>query len=95
VGATEVVRQERQRRESLGGNVTQVFGNIENLDQTGVAAAEHRHVCPVGWRPAQRRFQHLAGNPRLELNIHSDDIRQEVEGCFGRMAPHDDVVQLL
>ena len=95
VGAAEVVGQERQRREPLGSDVTQVLGNIEHLDQTGVAAAEHRHVGAVGRRPAQRRLQHLAGNPHLELNFHSDDIRQEADEGFGRMAAHDDVVQLL
>ena len=95
LGAGEVVGQKRQRGEALRRDVAQVLGNIEHLDQAGVATTEHGDVRAVGRRPAQRRLQHVAGNPQLELDLHADDVGEERDECLRRMASHDDVMQLL
>ena len=95
LGAGEVVGQKRQRGEALRRDVAQVLGNIEHLDQAGVATTEHGDVRPVGRRPAQRRLQHVAGNPQLELDLHADDLGEERDECLRRMTSHDDVMQLL
>ena len=57
------------------------------------------HQAPIE-RDAERTSAHdvqksRLDTPHLELNFHSDDIRQDADECFSRMAPHHDVVQFL
>ena len=93
--AAEVLGQERQRCEALRCDVAQMLGNIEHLDQTGVATTEHGDVRPVGRWPAQRRLQHVAWNPKLELDLDADDFGEERDKGLRRMALHDNVMKLV
>ena len=95
VRAAELVGQKRQRGQTLRRDVAQVLRHVEHLDEPRIAGADHRDVCAVGRRPTQRRLQNFARHPQLELHLHPDDVGQKRDEGLGRMASHDDVVQLL
>ena len=91
---SEVVGHERQGRKALGGDVSKVLGNVEHFDEACLTGADDGDVRTVGWRPAQRLLEHFTGHVQFELDLHTDDVRQESDERLRRMAAHHHVMKL-
>ena len=60
----EIVGQKRQRGQALRRDVAQVLRHVEDLDESGVAGADHGDVRAVGRRPTQRRLENFTRHPQ-------------------------------
>jgi len=43
----------------------------------------------------QGGLEDVAGHRELVLDFHADDLGEELDECVGRMAAHDDVMEML
>jgi len=83
VGAAELVGQERQRGQAFRGNLAQVLGYVEDLDQAGVATADHRDIRAVRRGPAKGLLENVTRHAKRELHLHPDHVGEKRNKLLG------------